>query len=592
MGETLDTATTAAGRGGDAALDARFDALKASILHFRPREPHEHPDLYGGELSIPFERILAGLARGREAIDLAIGEGLCLLEDRDQLMDLGYSRMTDYAREELGLPPSTAREKSRLVRELRTRPLLREAVASGRLSPRHARELYPVASGDAEGAWVGLAATMTVRELHEAVRRALARSAGDGGTESEAARRGVVSPGGGARASGEAWSAAACDDARWRQLCLAVPPEYRPVVDEAMRLAEQTLWPGAPVWKLLEAMADEFLGWYGDPKPEEAPAPAESLIPPGELEKALEFESNAWDWLEPVEPLAAPQMSELGAQALDARLKELVEQRRHWDEAFGVAARGFAKKRMATWLGFANLGHYLKERLGMSRRGFEQRVWLEKRMEALPQLRHALERGEVSYEKARLVAGVADFDSVNRWIRRAAGMTCVELERAISGVEDAQACARGKLEARMPEEVAGEMDRALRRADEVFGPRLTPGMSLVLVAVHFVRTWGPLLRGRSPPSRIRRRDGGYCTCPGCSRAAGQDHHVLLRSQGGSNDPGNLTALCAPHHLRGIHGGRLRVSGTAPDRLVWELNDGRPFTAGRRAPGRPAVGPRW
>ncbi len=57
-----------------------------------------------------------------------------------------------------------------------------------------------------------------------------------------------------------------------------------------------------------------------------------------------------------------------------------------------------------------------------------------------------------------------------------------------------------------------------------------------------------------------------------------------RSEPGSNalPPGggsgleNQTALCAPHHLRGVHGGRLRVSGTAPDHLAWALADGTPL----------------
>jgi hypothetical protein len=219
----------------------------------------------------------------------------------------------------------------------------------------------------------------------------------------------------------------------------------------------------------------------------------------------------------------------------------------------------------------------------MSRRAVEQRVWLEKRMEALPQLRYALERGEVSYEKARLVAGVADFDSVNGWIRRAEGMTCVELERAIAGAEDAQVCAQGRFEVRMPERVARLLDEALRAAAKTFGGPLEPGECLVLMAAHFVGTWGPLLERRSTPSRrVRERDRGWCTTPGCSRGSAQDHHVILRSRGGGNGLENQTALCAPHHLRGIHGGRLRVSGTAPDRLVWELADGTPFTA--------AVGP--
>jgi hypothetical protein len=48
---------------------------------------------------------------------------------------------------------------------------------------------------------------------------------------------------------------------------------------------------------------------------------------------------------------------------------------------------------------------------------------------------------------------------------------------------------------------------------------------------------------------------------------------------------NLTSVCAVHHLRGIHRGLLRVSGTAPDHLVWEM--GAAMAANRS---RPAVGP--
>ena len=38
----------------------------------------------------------------------------------------------------------------------------------------------------------------------------------------------------------------------------------------------------------------------------------------------------------------------------------------------------------------------------------------------------------------------------------------------------------------------------------------------------------------------------------------------------SDDLSNLTSLCATHHLQGVHKGRIRVTGCAPDRLVWEV----------------------
>ena len=45
---------------------------------------------------------------------------------------------------------------------------------------------------------------------------------------------------------------------------------------------------------------------------------------------------------------------------------------------------------------------------------------------------------------------------------------------------------------------------------------------------------------------------------------------MFRSRGGSDDLSNLTSLCAVHHLQGVHKGRIRVSGSAPDQLHWEV----------------------
>jgi hypothetical protein len=545
MGEILDDR--------DAALESRLESVVSQIRNFRPREPHHYPDLYGGEASIPYERIFLGVTRGREAIDLAIGEGLRSLEDRDALMGLGFSRMTDYAREKLGLPSTTARDKVKLARGLQTRPFLREAVRSGKVSPRKALEVLPVARGHAERPWLVLAGTLSVRALRQAVARALGR-----GAEDEAA--------------------APPDEERWKNLSLPLRPEHRAEVEEAMRLAGELLGRGAPPWQRLEAMAQEFLGSHPvELGEDEMDRPVRYHVPPEELEKALEIHSDGWDWLEAVEPVPAPELSEMEPKALDQRLRNLVEQRESWDLLFGVLAQGFVQKRLATKLGFTGLGQYVKERLGMSPRAVQQRVWLERRMEELPQLRYAFEQGEVSYEKARLVAGVADWDSVNEWIRRAGGMTCAEMERAVAAAQGAQACARERLEAPVPERVAALVGAALRAAAEAEEGSLDPSGCLARVARHFVETWGPLLERRSTPARrVQERDGWWCTTPGCSRPSAQDHHLVYRSHGGGNDPGNRTAICAPHHLRGIHGGLIRVSGTAPDKLVWELADGTPL----------------
>jgi hypothetical protein len=50
------------------------------------------------------------------------------------------------------------------------------------------------------------------------------------------------------------------------------------------------------------------------------------------------------------------------------------------------------------------------------------------------------------------------------------------------------------------------------------------------------------------------------------------HHIVYRSHGGSDDPSNLTSLCPFHHRMGEHGGLLKVTGTAPLGLRWQIGD--------------------
>jgi hypothetical protein len=90
---------------------------------------------------------------------------------------------------------------------------------------------------------------------------------------------------------------------------------------------------------------------------------------------------------------------------------------------------------------------------------------------------------------------------------------------------------------------------------------------------HFIVTWKEVLKERSTPARRSRdRDRGWCTVPGCSRAAANAHHIRFRSHGGGRDEPNLTSLCLAHHLHGVHKGYVRVRGRAPDALCWELGE--------------------
>ena len=82
------------------------------------------------------------------------------------------------------------------------------------------------------------------------------------------------------------------------------------------------------------------------------------------------------------------------------------------------------------------------------------------------------------------------------------------------------------------------------------------------------------------PPAIRRevfwRDRGRCVVPGCRNATYVDlHHLDPRSEGGSNDPDNLVALCGAHH-RALHRGRLRIDGKVSTGLRVRHADGTAY----------------
>jgi len=69
------------------------------------------------------------------------------------------------------------------------------------------------------------------------------------------------------------------------------------------------------------------------------------------------------------------------------------------------------------------------------------------------------------------------------------------------------------------------------------------------------------------PPAVRRavlaRDQHRCRVPGCTHTTFLDiHHIVPRSEGGSNDPGNLIGICSAHH-RSAHRGELLIE-SGPD----------------------------
>jgi hypothetical protein len=522
------------------------DRLRRLADEVRPLMPvarWERKDLLVDESAELLDRLLVQVARGSGAIAVAMGECLAALLSGAGPMRLGYSGIGDYARENLSLAGRTAFELARLSRELRTRPLLREAVRSGEVSVKKAEAVLPLAVGEAEGFWVARARRESVRALREA------------------AKGGAVAPG---------------EDAAWARLTVELPPSEREEVEEALSLTGRVLGAASPRWQRVEALCQEYLG--------EHPAPEDSSVRPArdfydvsasERRAWLEREHDRWSFLYHPDPVPAPEPGVDDtdrARRIDARLRELAGMRTGWDELLCRLALLLLNTGLWRAMGFADVEQYATERLGMSGRALRQRAWLERRLWELPALRQALRQGRLGYEKALLVARCPDAAFVEGWIELAEGMTCIELQRAVEAEEERKMCARDALTLRMPEEVRelfGEARRAISAAE---GRRVGEAEALLIMARHFTATWKEALKRRNTPAhRALERDRELCVVPGCSRAAHSSHHVKFRSHGGSDHESNRGSVCLSHHW-GIHHGYVRVRGTAPDGLRWTLGE--------------------
>ncbi|MBW2257685.1 MAG: HNH endonuclease, partial [Deltaproteobacteria bacterium] len=110
-----------------------------------------------------------------------------------------------------------------------------------------------------------------------------------------------------------------------------------------------------------------------------------------------------------------------------------------------------------------------------------------------------------------------------------------------------------------------------RRMEREEGRLPTPGEALGAMLDHAFSSWGALDGKLAARHKVFARDGWRCEAPGCTSMQNlHDHHIQFRSVGGDDALENRTTLCAFHHLRGVHAGRLRCVGRAPDGLRWEM----------------------
>ena len=119
------------------------------------------------------------------------------------------------------------------------------------------------------------------------------------------------------------------------------------------------------------------------------------------------------------------------ASDLDERLRRLGRREALCRLALGRDAAPFLLGKGHHRLGFACLGDYTRERLGISARELQSLVRVAAALTYLPRLARSLVAGEISWTKLRILVDVARPESESAWLDRARGCTAEALRAAI-----------------------------------------------------------------------------------------------------------------------------------------------------------------
>lgn len=523
---------------------------------------------------------------------------------------LGFVRLSDYARERLGLSGRQLQDLAHVDAALARLPRLEAAFLAGSLSWSKTRLLCRVAAPDDATAWVAFARRVTVHELEREVRavdRGSLEAGALDGDEDGACRypRETIA----VRCTGDVhgkW---------WR----------------AQQLARRVAGERLTRWECMEAVVAEVLAGNpaiaaGLPEANAAvdavggePPPESPLIRRDVADRAADVCARQGDGEEEGEEqteelpvflqVLVKELENADPFELDSRLQRVIAiEQRIWSDIGALLARASAE-RLHVAAGFRSFEGWVRERFGISPRKARALRRLERTGELCPELRAAYRSGRLSWVQAHaLVPLVVADESLpwrDGWLAHAERVSVRRLEEDVE-----RALALGRLEP--PPLEAGERQtcapareseddtapgedamrffftapreearwfRALlcsvrRRIERITGRLPSEGQAIGWMLDHALSAWLALIPHDSRWRRehaIFARDGWRCTAPGCSSFRNlQDHHVVFRSAGGSDELSNRTTLCAAHHLRGIHAGTIRCTGSAPDALVFEL----------------------
>jgi len=370
-----------------------------------------------------------------------LGEAARAFVRRRAYRRIGFVRLSDYARERLGVSARTLQIAAWLATRLDALPAVSRAYDRSELSWSQARAICKVAVAADEHQWLEIARRSTVETLE----RLAARARTPDGVPPDPA-------GASDEIDGE-------PAVRWRFVC---PARVRALWRRALELASRAAGEPLSDWRAAEVVAAEASSGrpvgslLGDrilseavrlarrarrdaqhprdatlPHPDEAPAVDTPMFAPLALAGSplssdpsiLAVRSAPLAQAEPTDPFA-----------LEARLAEAIRVLRTIEPRIGRLLRVVVDQRIYRSFGYPTLADYVRERLGISARKAWALLKVEKATLRSGDLDRAYRDGRLSWVRALSVLPVLDRNNAAAWIARAESVTVRRLNDEVEWV--------------------------------------------------------------------------------------------------------------------------------------------------------------
>lgn len=268
-------------------------------------------------------------------------------------------------------------------------------------------------------------------------------------------------------------------------------------------------------------------------------------------------------------------------QQLHLRAQRTVRNLHNSERELIPIIQAFEREKGYLSMGYPSLFVYLARGLGLSEGITYHAIKVARRAAEVPRFQQALRKGEITLSKAKVICSVITEENAEEWLRHAKELPTRELEKKVAETRpDTERTERARYKANDHVELTVSLTNntmeLLKRAQEVASQKNKLPLNFAAVfheiADAYLERHDPLRKAKRSqankdpeaeakaeptPANARQEavlrdlaecqfvmdDGNICG----ARVFVELHHIVPKSEGGSDEAENLVVLCSAHH---------------------------------------------